>query len=188
MEFRGAIGLLAVLCFTAPLKAQTNTGGQTLEFRGIQIDKAKRTMTFPAVINMTEGFLEYLIVTDMGKTHESLISTKIAPYDLQVAMLLLGARAAGKADSEPPAQINKQYLATAPELKGDKVDLFVAWQDAQGSHRVRAEELMWNLKKNAVMTEGPWTYNGSVMFDGKFLALDRWLRRRAGARLGGADQ
>jgi hypothetical protein len=55
-------------------------------------------------------------------------------------------------------------------LKGDKISLFLAWKDAQGGHRVRAEDMVWNLKRNAAMTEGPWTYNGSLFYDGRFLA------------------
>jgi hypothetical protein len=144
--------------------AQAQTG--LLEYRGIQIDKEKRTVTFPAAINMTTGMLEYLIVADTGKTHESLLSTKIQPYDIQVAMLLLGIKPAEKSDNEPPGQINKAYLSTVPELKGAKISLFLTWP----GHRVRAEDLIWNLEGNTVMTEGPWTYNGSELYDGRFLA------------------
>ncbi len=160
---------LLICCAARTLNAQTDNK-QTIEFRGITIDKVKRTVTFPAEINMTEGMLEYLIVAETGKTHESLLSTKIQPYDIQVAMLLLGIKPAGKADSEPPAQINKAYLSTAPQLTGDKVGVFVSWKDAAGPHRMRAEDMIWNLQQNAAMTEGPWTYNGSVMYDGQFLA------------------
>jgi len=110
--------------------------------------------------------LEYLIVSDKGKTHESLLSTKIDPYDIQVAMLLLGIKPAEKADSEPPGQITRGYLSSAPELKGEKISLFLSWP----GHRVRAEGLIWNLDKNAAMTDGPWTYNGSEMYAGRFLA------------------
>ena len=154
------------------LEAQTDDGAAptgnatTLDFRGIHIDKEKRTVTFPAAINMRDGMLEYLIVAETGKTHESLLSTKIAPYDIQVAMLLLGIAPAGKADAEPPGQLNKAYLSSAPELKGEKVSLFLAWP----GHRVRAEDLIWNLHENAPMTEGPWVYNGSELYDGRFLA------------------
>ena len=159
------LGLLAWLCLAAvPLHAQT------LDFRGIRIDKAKRTVTFPAAINMTDGMLEYLIVADTGKTHESLLSTKIQPYDIQVAMLLLGIEPSGKAAAEPPAQLNRDYLKSAPDLKGEKISLFLAWQDAHGGHRIRAEDMIWNLKENAPMREGPWTYNGSELYGGKFLA------------------
>lgn len=167
------ISLTALWCWIAvPLQGHADdaptpgaTAG-TLDFRGIQIDKEKRTVTFPAEINMTDGMLEYLIVTEAGKTHESLLSTKIQPYDIQVAMLLLGIEPAGKSDSEPPEFMNKDYLSAAPDLKGVKISLFLAWE----GHRVRAEDLVWNLDKKTAMTQGPWTYNGSEMYSGKFLA------------------
>jgi hypothetical protein len=148
-----------------PANAAGDSGGM-VDYRGIHIDKGKGTVTFPAEINMQTGMLEYLLVADTGKTHESLLSTKIEPYDIQVAMLLLGAEPAGKSDTAPPGQITRDYLKTAPELKGDRVNVLLTWT----GHRVRAEDLIWNLDKNAVMTPGPWTYNGSEMYDGRFLA------------------
>ena len=156
---------LAALCCsaTAPLYGQA---AGALDYRGIKIDKDKRTATFPAEINMNAENLEYLIVADTGKTHESLISTKIPPYDIQVAMLLLGVKPAGKSDSQPPGQITRDYLKNAPELTGPSVEIYFSW----AGHRVRAEDLIWNLDKNAVMTPGPWTYNGSELYDGRFLA------------------
>ena len=141
-------------------------GGGVLDYKGIHVDKVKGRVTFPAEINMKEGMLEYLIVADTGKTHESLLSTKIQPYDLQVAMLLLGVTPAGKGDSAPPGEINKAYLKTAPELAGARVTVYLTWP----GHKARAEDLIWNLQENRVMTTGPWTYNGSEMYDGKFLA------------------
>ena len=171
------LGLLAFLCWSAVAPhARADdapappANGKTLDFRGIQIDKEKRTITFPAAINMTDGMLEYLIVAETGKTHESLLSTKIQPYDIQVAMLLLGIKPASRIDAEPPGQLTTQYLKSAPPMKGENVSLFVAWTDARGPHRIRAENLVRNTKENAAMMDGPWTYNGSGMYDGKFLA------------------
>jgi len=57
---------------------------------GILINKAERSITFPAQVNMDSGMLEYLIVHNKGKTHESLLRTRIEPYTLQIAFLLLG--------------------------------------------------------------------------------------------------
>jgi len=141
-------------------------GSAMLDYRGIHIDKEKQTVTFPGAINMRDGMLEYLIVADTGKTHESLLSTKIQPYDIQVAMLLLGVEPAGKADSEPPGQINRAYLKTAPELNGDRVNIYLSWP----GHRIHAEDLVWNMETNAPMTQGPWMYTSSEMYGGKFLA------------------
>jgi len=166
LRIAGAVGVLvANLMAGAMLQAQTD-GASTLEYRGIKIDKEERTVTFPAAINMTEGMLEYLIVNDKGKTHESLLSTKIEPYDIQVAMLLLGIKPAANGDAEPPGQITREYLSTAPALKGERITITLTW----AGHEAAAEDLVWNLDKNAAMTEGPWTYNGSEMYDGKFLA------------------
>ena len=107
----GLVTILAAMWCVLPLRAESS-GAKVIDFQGIQIDKENRTVTFPAAINMDGGMLEYLIVTEMGKTHESLLSTKIQPYDIQVAMLLLGIKPAGKADSEPPGQITSNTSST----------------------------------------------------------------------------
>jgi hypothetical protein len=153
---------VAVLCALAAFPAL----GQTLDYKGITIDKDKQTVSFPAAINMSSGMLEYLLVNDTGKTHESLLSTKIQPYDLQVAMLLLGIKPAGNSDAEPPGQITRDYLKTAPELTGDKINLLLSIKGRQ----MHAEDLVWNLQDNTPMSEGPWVYNGSEIYEGKFLA------------------
>jgi len=163
-----AAALLAMLLATPAGRGED--APQKLEYRGIHIDKVKRTATFPAEINMKEGLLEYLIVADTGKTHESLLSTKIQPYDIQVAMLLLGVAPAAKTTDEPPAQINADYLHKEPPLKGAQVTVSLDWKDKAGSHHEPAGNLIWNTKENKAMTEGPWTYNGSGIYDGKFMA------------------
>ncbi|NTU43497.1 MAG: hypothetical protein HGA78_10725, partial [Nitrospirales bacterium] len=56
----------------------------------ITINKEKKSVSFPAQINMDKGLLEYLLVRTGGKTHESLLRTNVEPYHLQIALLLLG--------------------------------------------------------------------------------------------------
>jgi hypothetical protein len=56
----------------------------------ILMKKAERSVTFPAMINMNNGLLEYLLVRTGGKTHESLLRTTVEPVDLQMALLLIG--------------------------------------------------------------------------------------------------
>jgi len=141
-----------------------------LEYRGIEIDKDNQTVSFPAEINMHEGMLEYLLVASTGKTHESLLSTKVEPYDIQVAMLLLGIKPAANADTQPPAQITNGYLKNAPELTGERIALSLSWTDSGGPHRAAPESMIWNLASNAVMTNGPWVYNSSELYGGRFLA------------------
>jgi len=165
LRLRSTISLLAAASLSA-LTLHAQTGSTTIEYNGVSIDKASRSVTFPAEINQTSGLLEYLLVNKKGKTHESLLSTAIEPYDLQVAMLLLGIKPSSASNSQPPGQITREYLSGAPNLPGPKISITLTWP----GHRVAAENLIWDLDTNALMTPGPWTYNGSEMYDGKFLA------------------
>ena len=92
----------------------------------ITVDKRARAVRFPAMVQLDNGPLEYLLVTEEGKTHESLFATKISPSKLHIAMLLLGASPTQEIKELPGGQINGASLKDAPELKGNKVDIFVS--------------------------------------------------------------
>src|SRR3989442_9675353 len=66
-------------------------GPSLFQVGAVRIDREQRTLRFPALVNLREGNLEYLLVTSFGKTHESLLRTEVRPFQLQVALLLLGA-------------------------------------------------------------------------------------------------
>ena len=141
----------------------------------LRLDKSTRTISFPGTLNMNTGLLEYLLVTPQGSTHESLLVTPIQPSDLHFAMLLLGAKGAGittpGADQLPPAQINAEYLKTAPELRGDPVSISVEWRDATGAVKIAPVEdwlFLTDVKKAA--PHGPWIYTGSMFSEDRFLA------------------
>src|SRR4051812_5202925 len=55
----------------------------------IVLDQNARSVRFPGELNMKDGTLEYLLVTERGSTHESLLSSTVQPKDLHFAMLLL---------------------------------------------------------------------------------------------------
>lgn len=56
----------------------------------VTVDARLRVAAFPAKVNQIIGLIEYALVTEQGKTHESFLSTKIKPGDLHTALLLLG--------------------------------------------------------------------------------------------------
>ena len=58
----------------------------------VTVDKEAGTLAFPAEVNMAQGLLEYLLVRQGGKTHESLLRTTADPYDIQLACLLPDAK------------------------------------------------------------------------------------------------
>ena len=142
-----------------------------LNVGGVTFDKNTRTISFPGTLNMDDGMLEYLIVEEGGKTHESLLATKIEPYHLHLAMLLLGAKVEKQGNvPQPPDAINLQYLKTAPKPKGDGVIIRVRWTQEGKPVVVNAEDLIYNMQEKAPMTRGPWIYSGSMLVSGLFLA------------------
>ena len=140
---------------------------------GVSLNKETKTATFPGTINMTRGLIEYLLVQEGGKTHESLLATKVEPYHLHVAMLLLGAKVA-KPDGEkaPPDTIDAQYLKTAPKPKGDNVIIKVRWKDGDKDVEMNVEDLIQDDATKSPMSRGPWVYNGSMLSGGMFLAQE----------------
>ena len=60
----------------------------------LELDQKSRSIRFPAAVNMRAGVVEYALVTTTGKCHEAVFSTKAAPRDIHLAMLLLGIKPA----------------------------------------------------------------------------------------------
>ncbi|WCJ57967.1 YdjY domain-containing protein [Fontisphaera persica] len=146
--------------------AVTNVVFQRLDDHRFQVGqvilhKTSRTVSFPAVVNMNQGLVEYFCVGVQGKVHESVLRTEVEPYHVHVAMLLLGAKGA------PAGQLNEDYRKPVP---GDAITLTVAWEDKGKKQERRAEELVWDVANQRPMSRGPWTYSGSRVFDGLFLA------------------
>ena len=54
----------------------------------ILLDKNRNQVSFPAVVNQVHGLVEYGIVHENGKTHESLFRTKVRPIHLNFVLLL----------------------------------------------------------------------------------------------------
>lgn len=157
-----------------PTKAIESLGGSRYRMGLIEFDKATRVVSIPALVNMNKGLVEYLLVHESGKVHESLFSTKVRPMEFNVAMLLL--------DWKPSATF---FDYTEPERGGvpvkgathrveNSMTIHVRWKDEKGKEQtVRIEEWLHNLDKKSHISEGPFIYTGSrVMPDGSFLAQD----------------
>ena len=131
------------------------------EIGKVRLDKAARSVAFPAVVNMTEAIVEYVVVTGDGKVHESLLRTETVPKDIHVAMLLLDVKGAGT--NMVPADPLKR-------IPGDPVSIEVSWKEKGKTKRVPAERLIFNTQTKTNLSSGPWIYNGSHVENGVFLA------------------
>jgi hypothetical protein len=145
----------------------------------VRLDKNEGTVTFPAKVNMDDGLLEYLMVSPQGPVHESLFTSEVAPQDVHMAMLLLGAKGmAQKQNGKEPARIDAEYLAHAPKLTGDRIFLSVKWTDKAGSKQSIPPE-RWIVRKfftpkkppkTEAAEDGPWLYTGSFFYENRFIA------------------
>jgi len=154
---------------TNPIMREVSPG--IYEIGPVRLDQKARTLTFPGMVNMNDGNLEYLLVTERGNVHESLLESDVSPNDLHFAMLLLGAKGSGESTANlPPGQIDAKYLKTAPKLKGDPIDIRVKWHAGETEKTVPVEDWIINTQTNKPMERGPWIYNGSLFNDGHFMA------------------
>ena len=122
----------------------------------VRLNPAEKTVQFPAFVNMTNGLVEYLLVTGTGKLHESVLRTDVEPAQIHVAMLFIGTQ--GTSNS-----------ATA-NILGDKFHVKVSYKSDNVEKRVEGEELVFNNKAKVLMSKGAWIYNGSRIVDGTFIA------------------
>ncbi len=138
------------------------------ELGEVQLNTGKASVSFPAVINMTEGPLEYLLVSSYGKKHGSLLRTDVLPYNLHMAMLLLDVDAPTNAVSTPRLAHIKN--PSADSIPGSKVTIEISWQAGGKTVRHRAEELVYNSEAKTALSQNSWVYNGSAVWDGHSLA------------------
>jgi len=135
-------------------------GGSAVRIGDVTVDPKRREVSFPASVNMREGLLEYALVGDTGKRHESLLMSAVEPYHLQVALLLLGL-SAGR-------PLEFQGDPRRPE--GDGVRIVVHWEEAGAPKSARLESLILNKRSGTPMEDTDWVFTGSKVSNGVFLA------------------
>lgn len=136
----------------------------------VEFDAKSREIAIPVTVNMREGGpIEYLLVHETGKVHESILTTAASPLDIQIAMKLLKYRA-GKGDVFnkllPPELIEKE--GGKKEDRGDTV--FFGFQPDGESRPVPAYELIVDGEDAEAMEAGGWIYTGSALEGGTFMA------------------
>lgn len=166
----------------SPLPIQV-IGAGIFQLANVTLDKRQRSVSFPAVVNMNQGPMEYFLVTSYGKVHESILRTDTLPQHIHIAMLLLDVKTDER--SGPPDPAPKAGLAGSPKAKGgpntisspeaetlagDRVAIEVSW-NLEGKETTHpSEDMVSNLANGATMNRGNWAYNGSEVIGGTFQA------------------
>lgn len=139
----------------------------------VTFDPKLRQLRVPCTVNMVEGLLEYAVVHENGKIHESLLITKASPLDMNIAFKLLRYVA-----SEELYAIEKErgvLTGNFPKVdektrQAARVNLFVEWEAEGKTKKVPLADWVMHAKTTKAMPAEPWVYGGSMMYEGKFLA------------------
>lgn len=137
---------------------------------GIEFDSRTREVTFPVVVNLREGGpLEYVLVHEKGKVHESIFTTAVSPLHLQIVMKLLRYKA-GHGDVFNRL-LSPEYLEKEGGTESDRGETVSFLFEAEGTGKaVPVYEFVIDGESAAAMTPGGWVYTGSVVDGGAFMA------------------
>ncbi len=138
----------------------------------VTFDQKSREIRFPAKINMTDGLLEYLVVHENGKVHESLLVTDISATHLNLALTLLRYPASRELYRLPNESggISDTYPVVPEDIKaGSRIAIDVEWQEHGKTRRLPVNEWIQHTVKTTSMPAGPWVYGGSEVYDGRFV-------------------
>ncbi|HEX3717298.1 MAG TPA: YdjY domain-containing protein [Verrucomicrobiae bacterium] len=180
MRFAGLIAAITCLFAAGAHGAEiTNSplrqiGPDVFELGAVRFNKAQKTLQFPAKLNMNDGLIEYLLVSGQGKTYESLLRTDANPYDIQLALLFLGAKGASQTPALLAAPIEPFHVnhpgRPNPPIAGDPISIELSWEAGGRKTNIPAEDWIVNLTTKTNMARGNWTFNGSRVVKGVFLA------------------
>jgi hypothetical protein len=138
--------------------------GTRFQIGEVVFDQKSREIRFPARINMVEGLLEFLIVHEKGKVHESLLATTVSPTHLNLAFTLLRYSPPKNSIFCPTktARCSTEFPDVPADVKAAaRVRIDVEWNDGGKTRRVPANEWIQHAVKTTAMPAGPWVYGGS---------------------------
>ena len=136
------------------------------------LDQKTREIRFPTQVNMSAGQIEYLIVLQQGKAHESLLISAITPTHLNLALVLLRYAPSCELFSlidETGHPTGVYQDVPAPVKAAARIAIDVEWNDNGTTRRVPVNEWLRSNSNDAVMAAGPWLYTGSSISDKKFI-------------------
>ena len=155
---KSAPGLLIPEKFSNRVK---KIGANLYRVGDVTIDSKLQVAAFPAKVNQIIGLIEYALVTDSGKVHESFLSTKIKPRDVHAAMLLLGVKTPRNVSVEIAWQVDGKWTRKS-----------ITSCIAQYPLEVASEQENKESDKSFELKPSSWTWTGSRVRPSGILTAD----------------
>ncbi len=125
------------------------------------------------LVKKPKDLLEYVVVHENGKIHESLLATDISPTHLNLAFTLLRYPASSELYALPneTGGLSGTYPDVPEDVKsGARISIDVEWDDHGKTRRFPINDWIQHAVKTTAMPAEPWVYGGSGFYDGKFNA------------------
>ncbi|MDP0489634.1 MAG: YdjY domain-containing protein [Verrucomicrobiota bacterium JB023] len=139
----------------------------------VTFDENSREISFPATVNMTEGLLEFAVVHEKGKIHESLLMTKASALNINLALKLLNYEESP--ELFPVYNEETQSLGDYPKVSekvktAARLRILVKWEQEGEEKEASLNEWIYHTPTEKAMEPVPWIYSGSFVSEGRFAA------------------
>ncbi|MBV6500752.1 MAG: hypothetical protein CJBNEKGG_03237 [Prosthecobacter sp.] len=163
--------------------------GTEYDLDGIHINASTREVRFPAQVCLKKAPIEYMLTTDTGKTHETVLTTVIQPTAIQVALLLASYEAAteGLLKDVPEDERPKVWKEEPPKTPGgNRVKIDIEWKAGDQVKKAPLKLMVQNVDTRKPPPDlDTWVFNGSYIDERGFIAQHEgsiiavWLDRGA---------
>lgn len=136
------------------------------------LDQKTREIRVPAILNMKEGLLEFLIVHEHGAVHEALLRTTASPTNINLAFKLLRYKPSKelyRIPKEPGIPSDKFYEVDPETKQAARISINLEYEVDGKTKRIAAREWIRNETTLRAMPPTPWIYGGSNFYDGRFI-------------------
>lgn len=156
---------------------------------GIKINAATHEVRIPSQVCLQKAPIEYMLTTDTGKTHETVLTTTVSAISVQMAMLLADYQPAteGLLTQVPQEERPKIWKEEPPKKSGgNRVKISVEWKADQDVKKVPLSQWVQNVDTRQPPEDlDTWIFNGSYIDERGFIAqhegsiIGVWLDRGA---------
>jgi hypothetical protein len=149
----------------------TKTNDDIYRLKDMEINTSNRTVTIPCTINMAFGLIEVVLCRPEGKTHESLLTTKISPLEFQTALLLLGL---DPVNEMPDDRLKADSLSPYKtiETPGDSVVMFIELAKDGNIIRKPTESFIRDERTKSAINHTTWLFKGAVTHRSGYVIVD----------------
>jgi len=138
---------------------------------GIKLDAKARTVTIPVVVNRMQDPIEYLLIHQKGKKHESVFKTNTKPSILNAALLMIGldkGKNATYKEKEPAPTLEEVQNGADPLIvtppQGKPYYMTVRWTTPENQvEETCVEDVILDLTTQKPMGLCSWIYLGGRM-------------------------